>query len=697
MTSAAASSFPTSAETADKFATNSESDARTAIQLAQLLRTANLSNWRGAQADIQLSPTSCIDVYKSLVLQKSPLTLMPAVADGNPDPTRSAKNLATRHQAGKLALRCRKLEIETSAASQPIQYQLYLACGFALYEVNGITRRMPILLIPVSIGRQRGRGSAYTLSYQPGSLLRLNPQVAEVCDTHVEQLVKPMRRTSDLRDYLRSIKQKLHKNLGCRVSANTGIMSLQQGVLGEFSKEEIIDIELDRTKPGTEFTPLPATPNAFNAQLAIRILRFVKEEQLSSALHNFSGAKNKPVQPILDAEPDLDDATLEKYYNCASWLVDVGLGHWQLKNIARLPARVDQMLANINTLLADDGLQRHIRPEFRTIDLLYRLSLSKDKIINSPNEMLHHASSQHAEADTRLLLQKAKIQASSLEHELAVIHETFHMNAVPDSKTLHKLVKTIAKREEETQLTNPNYFRARRRLNEILQTHNGVITDNDLQRLEKLSKTLKFAELFNEDPYYKRCFGSLFKGIDTNWQRLDSAVNYTRSLTHDLGSALLVAQFTDQWTSFQRDFTAFAPQLDLAASSAHKLCALIPAFINHSTRLEHATRTGEKFSQRVSLWHSYLQKNFADSELTPFQLLSNVELSDHTHPQITLSQLEFDERIYQHIVGSGLTPETISATSEWLLNVVERLQIDIASVRRFLDKEAELASQLSAA
>ena len=693
MTSAAASSFNQPAETADTLVTNSHSDARTAIQLAQLLRTANLSNWRSSQADIQLSPTSCIDVYRGLIIQNSPLTLLPT-QDKNP--AQSANSLTTRHQAGKLALRCRKLEVETSANSQPIQYQLYIACGFALYEVNGITRRVPILLVPATIGRLRGRGSAYALHYQSGSLLRLNPQIAELCDTHVEQLVKPFRRTTDLRVYLRSIKQKIHKNLNCRVSANTGIMSLQTGVLGEFSNEEIIDIELDRTKPGKEFTPLPNTPDAFNAQLAIRILRFVKDEQLASALHNFSGAGNKPVQPVLDAEPDLDEATLDKYYNCASWLVDVGLGHWQLKNIARLPARINKMLANLNTLQADDGLQRQIRPEFRTVDLLYRLNLAKEKIINAPQEMQHHAISQHAEADTRLLLQKAKIQASSLEHELAIIHNTFHMGAVPSSTTLHKLVKTIAKREEETQLTNPNYFRARRRLNEILQTHNGVITDSDLKRLEKLAKTLKFAELFDQDPYYKRCFGSLFKGIDTNWQRLDSVVNYTRSLTHDLGSALLVAQFTDHWTSFQRDFTDFAPELESAASSAHKLCALIPMFINRSTRLDHAIRTGEKFSQRVKVWHAYLQKNFADSQLTPFQLLSNVELDEHNHPNVTLSQLEFDERIYQHIVGSGLSQETISATSEWLLNVVDRLQIDIPTVRRFLDTEAELASQLTA-
>ena len=269
------------------------------------------------------------------------------------------------------------------------------------------------------------------------------------------------------------------------------------------------------------------------------------------------------------------------------------------------------------------------------------------------------------------------------------------MSAVPSSNALHRLIKTISKREEESQLTNPNYFRARHTLNEILKHHNGVLTDNDLKRLDSLAKTLKFAELFSDDAYYQRNFGSLFKGTDTNWQRLDSVVNYIRSLAQDLGSSLLVAQFADQWVSFERDFNNIAPQLESAASSAHKLCSLIPMFINQNTQLEHAVTTAEKFRSRVNTWQKYLHRHFADSELTPYQLLSNVELDDHSHPDITLPQQEFDERIYQHIVGSGLTSETISATSEWLQNVVVRLQTDIPTVRRFLDKEADLLSKLA--
>jgi len=696
MTPVAANRFNSTTSNVHNRESGSQNNTKSVAQLEKLLRTANLNDWKSDRSDIQLQPSSCIDNYQDLIIRGNPVQLLPAEKGAAARfATADAGAMATRHQDGKLALRCRKLEVETSPASQPIRYKLYLAAGFVVFDVNGETTRAPILLIPVTISRLRGRGSNYVIKYQTGSLFRVNPHLTELCTTHIEQLVKPFKSTTDLREYLRGIKTKLHADTNCTISANTGILSLQAEVLNEFSKDEIVDIELERTRPGIEFKPLPSTPAAFDPQLAIRILRFIAPDDLPTALHNFEGRPQNNFTPVLDAEPDLDATTLEKYHNCAAWLIDVGLGHWKLKNIATLPDRVSTMTNSINSLLSNTSYQKHIREEFKTVDMLYRLNRVKDKILNSPPEMQHHAISQHADANTRLLLQKAKIQSSALEQEIATIHETFHMSAVPSSNALHRLIKTISKREEESQLTNPNYFRARHTLNEILKHHNGVLTDNDLKRLDSLAKTLKFAELFSDDAYYQRNFGSLFKGTDTNWQRLDSVVNYIRSLAQDLGSSLLVAQFADQWVSFERDFNNIAPQLESAASSAHKLCSLIPMFINQNTQLEHAVTTAEKFRSRVNTWQKYLHRHFADSELTPYQLLSNVELDDHSHPDITLPQQEFDERIYQHIVGSGLTSETISATSEWLQNVVVRLQTDIPTVRRFLDKEADLLSKLA--
>ncbi len=679
-------------------------DAGTHTDARDPSSSGNLSNWIVADADIQLQPTSCLDVYQNLILRNLPLELL---AEQSTTGSQSSA-LVTRHQAAELALRCRKVLAATEevATDSSVKSKCYIAAGFITYNSRGDTHRIPVLLIPVTIDRLRGRGSSYTLQYQAGTRLHVNPKVRELCESHVDELIKPFESVRDFRDYLRGLKSQIHSSLQCDVTANTGIVSLRSGELAELSNKELVDLELERTKPGIDFKALPATPANFDPQLAIRILRFVPQDEVPTTLANFVNPQNaidnqarKQTASVAydDLQPELDEATLEKYYNCASWLTDVGLGSWKLRNIAALGGRIDRMISNINALINSDLYQKNIRPEFRTINTLYKTNVCRDKILNSPSEMHYHATTLHTDPQTQILLQQAKIQASSIEHELSGIAETYHMSALPRSETLQKLIETIALRDTESQLTNPHYFTARSRLSEILKTHNGMITDNDLARLEKVAKTLKFSECFNEDPYYKRYFGSLFNGTDTNWQRLDSVVNYTAALAKELDTPLLMAQWVDRWDSFVRDYSQIASQLDAAVGSASKLCQLIPMFIDQNTRLEHAVRSAEKLRDRVNQWHAFLQKHNADNELTPLQLLSGFDLDSHSAPNVTLPQQELDQRIHHHIIGNGLPASTVSATSSWLLNVIERLQTDVATVRRFLDREAELATKLQPA
>jgi|GEM_PF-5173293 len=614
---------------------------------AQWHSARNLTDWKTSHADIRLLPLSCIDIYTDLVTRGNPVPLLSESAGAlNESFAATYSVLGTRHQVEDLHQRCRQLESITANSTQPGQNTLYLAAGFIAHGSNGETKHAPVLLIPVSIERMHGRGSAYAVRYESGRHFRINPHIAELCSDHIEQQIKPFENTTDLREFLHLTKSRVHKDYSCKVTANTGIISLPAGTLEQLSNEALVDLELERTRPGIKFMPLPATPDAFDPQLAIKILRFVEPENLQTALDNLAGQLNTTTGYVKNADPDIDEASLANYHNCAGWLIDIGLGHWKLKNIARLPRRVQEMETNINQLLAASEFNRYFDEKYHTVDMLYRLNKAKDRILNSPSEMLHHSISQHADSETSMLLQQAKIQASSLEHEMAQFDENFNMSALPGSKTLSRLIDLVARREEESQLDNPEYFRARRTLNEVLNQHHGVLTDNDI-------------------------------------------------LSHDLGSALLVAQFADQWGSFQRDFRSIASNIEAAASSAHKLCALIPLFINKDTSLAHASRTAEKFRCRIDPWQKYLRKNYADTELTPFQMLSHMDLGNPGYPQITLSQHPYDERIYRHIAANTLSENTIATTSQWLSNVMFRLGTDTATIRRFLDRESSLQSNLN--
>ncbi len=672
--------------------TSGKSTNKARHRLTTVLRNSQLKQWDANNADIKLLPVSCVDIYRDLVVRQKAVQLVAdrtdsAQAQIAPYP---AGVLMTRHDAATLTQRCRKLELETASSNKDVRYSLYVAAGFAVTVGDtGNKHRAPLLLIPVELTRSRGRDNAFAIRYTGGAL-RLNPHIAESCETHVEQIIEPFADASDIRDYLRATGRKLHSSLNCQVSANTGLFSLQADVLTEVSPADRQLAELERTKPGLEFKALPVTPESFNSQLAIRMLRFIDPDKLDNALLNFIGTPaTDSVPSLLDNEPELNGERLEKSRKCARWLIDVGLGHWQLQHIVGLPDRIDSLLQSINALRNMPEFARHIDDDNQTIGMLQKLYRARSCIDNAPSEMQHHAISLHADPDTRLLLQKAKVQAAYIEHELSTSAETFHLSAVPGSRNLYHLIKTIAKREQSSQLTNPHYFSARRQLNEILKTHNGLVTDNDLQKLETLAKTLRFSELFEEDLYYKRCFGSLFNGVNTNWQRLDSVVNFSRNLASELDSTELVGRLNESWPSFQRDFSALMPKLRPAATAAHKLTLLVPAFINNETRIDNALSTASKFRSRVRQWQRYLSKTTGNPTSTPFSMIAASPRIE-SDVSVLLAPLEYDDRIYHHIIGSQLDQETVSATAQWLYNTLTHLQIDAPTVRRYLDADLDL-------
>lgn len=695
MTAPAQNSFDidqSSTPTANAQSDNKGIGDNAAGSLNKLLRNEQLHSWNSSAADIQLAAVSCMDVYKMLVVQQKQVELAPQQQGGKLTAVAEVKNssLLTRHEAGKLALRCRKISMETDTSSD-VRYRLYVAAGYAVSSAQGDqAQRAPIVLVPVKIERLRGRGSPYTISYT-GEPLRLNPHIAESCSSHIDQLIRPFEADADLRSYLRTIGRKIHGKLQCRVSANTGLFTLQEGVLEDLTVSDQFDIQLERTKPGKEFKPLPPVPENFNAQLASRILRFIDENELDNALNTFSGSDQSGIPSPPDYELAFDESRVEKINKCARWMCELGLGHWQLKNLAVLPSRIEHMTGSLQTLSNAPAFNRYFQDEEQSIGMVLNLYKTRNRICNAPPEMQHHAISLHADPETRLLLQKAKIQAATLEQEMEVLHETFHMSAVPGSAALHNLIKVIAKREESSQLTNPSYFRARRQLNEILKTHNGLVTDNDLRKLDKMASTLRFAELFDSDKYYKRYFGSLFHGIRTNWQRLDSVVNYVRNLSYDLGSPALVGRLAEHWPAFHRDFQSIQEELQPAATDAHLLRSLIPLFIDESTTLPAAISTAGKLKEKVQSWQSYLNKHLRDGDLTPYLIAKSQHLpTDDSSPLVELPQRDYDDRIYQHIVGVGLSDDCVAATAEWLKNTLNYLEIDIATVRRYLEGESSI-------
>ncbi len=665
-------------------------------QNQRLLRTDLLKAWHSELADISLAPISCVDVYRELVLNKSELLLQPV------DTTDTATTahlrplpegmLSTQHSAEKLALRTRKVDIETGPNSPVQRYTLYLVAGFAMTANANQIHRIPLLLIPVQLVAAAD-GTQHSIRYE-GAPLRLNPYIVEVCDSTLDEQFPAFTTANDLRDYLRAMNRHLHEGLQCRVSANTGLFTLQSDVLKNITEDDKFELELARTTPGASFRPLPPAPAGFNAVFAARLLRYIPASELPAALFDFT-SRTQPEPAIetwqADTLTSLTAERREKMLNCARWMSELGLGNWRIDALNQLPARVNSMRMALVSITENQAFGQYFRKEEQNAGLLAALYRCDAAIVNGPADLQQHSIGLHADPQTRVLLQSAKVESAVLESEMLALQQTFKINEVPDSEVLLRLIETIAQRENEPQLTNPLYFKARRRLNDILQTHNGLLTEADLVRLRSLALTLARIESFTSHRYNKRCFGTLYKGVHSNWQRLDGLIDYARWLAQQLGSETIAGRLLDCWPSYTRDHNIFRDELHQAAVASWQLGALLPDMITESSPLPSLIRTAEKYQDKITLWASYLHRHANDPTLTPHRLmlLAGLAVDDNTRAA-RLPQREYDERILSHVVAKGLSFSTLDATSNWLLDTMDHLDIDLATVRRHLDAEARL-------
>jgi hypothetical protein len=658
------------------------------------LRTDLLKAWSNELADIALAPISCVDVYRELVINRATLSLQAL------DPTVSASaaqlrplpqgTLSTQHSAEKLALRTRKIDIETGPNSPVERYKLYLVAGFAMTAQANQIHRIPLLLIPVTL--HSDAPDDHKIRYE-GAALRLNPYIVDVCDGKLDEQFPAFTKATELRDYLRSMNRQLHERLQCRVSANTGLFTLQADVLQNISEDDKFELELARTVPGASFRPLPPAPAGFDALLAAKLTRYIQADDLLDALFDFSSRRHSEPQTAgwRDASlARLDNERQEKVINCARWISELGLGNWSIDALNQLPGRVSNMRMALTSLAGRDEFSRYYRSEEQTAGLLAALYRCDEAIVNSPADLQQHSIGLHADPQTRVLLQSAKVESAVLESEMSALHQTFKITEVPDSEVLSRLIDTIAEREKEPQLTNPLYFKARRRLSDILQTHNGLLTDADLVRLRSLAQTLARIESFTTHIYNKRCFGTLYKGVHSNWQRLDTLIDYARWLAQQLGSESIAGRLLDCWPSYTRDHNSIRGELHQAAHAGWELAALLPNLIGPSTPMPSMIRTAEKFQDKITLWSKYLHRHSPDQTLTPNRLLALADITPEDIADCRLPSREHDQRIIAHIASNGVDFSTLDITANWLLDTMDHLDIDLATVRRHLDAESRL-------
>jgi len=157
-------------------------------------------------------------------------------------------------------------------------------------------------------------------------------------------------------------------------------------------------------------------------------------------------------------------------------------------------------------------------------------------LTKGPVELSIHSNVHHVKASIKNHLSQAHEDNKNLFNEVSS-QSGFNFDRIKSSKDLEIAKDSIEKRIGSFfSFFSSDYRSAKRTIKSILKDSNEFKKSQDfVDRLDKLYQTVTEVEKFKANDDYKLVLGSLFKGLETDWKKLDNLIDFSQNLREKLG------------------------------------------------------------------------------------------------------------------------------------------------------------------
>jgi len=663
-------------------------------------RSDSAENWDRAQdwsvrsSDIELHPHSPLAIADILTQNDGRLDLLadvanrpvvtptsevtPLIRTKSSKTRRSKANLLTRHSTEELAERCKRIQVTNALVKQPGIQSLYVAAGFlGLKHADSARRtRAPLLLFPAILSKKEALDHGATRGFElqlQSSVPDLNLELIDVVQDRWNLRLPKFNSDEPLATWYANVAEAIRD-------------------IDQISLE--FDIAIGTALRPTHLTELadgspwlPELPEHFDAALAMAITKPLDLQQLSDVMQLIG----EPTEfehhwSRIEAANDGGSA-IGELHQLALQLAEVGLERVEFRHLDDLPTRLHRWIENVRKTVANPVLESFGSKSSLTALQVIRLSSMVELIDREPNNFAEYRHSHLAFKTTRSILRRAHHQAKLIEQELNDLQSHFRLDRVPAKKQLLSLIDDLGGNTAvKPDVVDADYFNARRQFIEFSVDKPAHLTLEHQRALHQLAKVLRFRELFVNNTEYRQALGPGYRGLQTDWNELDSMIQYSAELSTHLESDDLAARLLDNWPACRSLYVTEFEQLQEGAEALHKLLRVIGTAERHSplhtllpgcTLLADNLQTWRTPELDLTAYHSHT----AADVLACFSGLDNADA--HTEAVVVATE----QRIREHIKDQSTEPRAIVDTLIWLLQACETasrqsLNIDVIVRRR---------------
>lgn len=491
------------------------------------------------------------------------------------------RTLLTQHDQTELPARCRRILVANALVKARGLRRLYLVTGFLKLAspASDSTRLAPLLLHPAILARRvdddpiDGDDRAMP---DDDSRTTIDYEVLLETDRPLENTV--------LRDWCRARDITLPE-----YRADGSVAAYLVEVARCVSDHDGIDVEslvgfgttvAPRELDGAASGPaaMPPRPEGFDASLALALLGARSPSMMNTVLALIDSTMPPPsaAPPTRHRDGRERPIPLSALTTLAARLMALGIGHLPFPRISDLDEELVRLLARIEPLRQAPAASLWPDTASTTPRVAIRLANAMELLDKAPLDFERYAHADLAHETAMDALGRARHQAMLITTEIDELATDFDWRRLPSIDELLSLIDDLRSAlHARTELDSVDRFTIRRRYAAFARSSATRLDVDDLGRLVRLAKALRFRELFVNNAGYRRAFGPGYRGLKTDWSSLESASEFASEFASVLESRVLAIHALSDWPGFRSRYVASHQTLRSAAAALRTLLEIV--------------------------------------------------------------------------------------------------------------------------
>lgn len=158
-------------------------------------------------------------------------------------------------------------------------------------------------------------------------------------------------------------------------------------------------------------------------------------------------------------------------------------------------------------------------------------------IINAPNDIDINYHITHMSPYTTQILQKAKNEATAIKDKINSFDSFFSLSRLPRHQELKKISSDLRIYSNKFfAFLYPTFRKTKQAVNEFVTDPKNAKHPQIVSKLYEIAELLKSAETILNNSEYAHILGPLYKGIETDWERLENHISWSQSLRKTVGT-----------------------------------------------------------------------------------------------------------------------------------------------------------------